>query len=310
MMGLGRLLRGSQRGRRAPERESAARAKRARDHLARKRERDRQRLARDRQRQEVRAGRRRLLRVATPLLCLAAAALGSQLSTPLVERLWLGTKPLERIAVQGLERLRPERIAAGASLLAGQPIAAIDPAAARATIAAEPWIESAQVLRLPTGTLVVRVVERQAIARWQVEQRTELVDHRGGRFAGSIAPAGPLPLVRGEAEAGVNLPADAITILRELTRYAVLAQNPSGLTLHLPLAATAPNHERPRNAQGFVLEIGDDGPRALLGRRLLPQRVARLASLLDHEEGAARAARLIDLRFGDRAVLRTEPAPG
>ena len=61
---------------------------------------------------------------------------------------------------------------------------------------------------------------------------------------------------------------------------------------------------------GFVLQIGQEGPRALLGRRLLSQRVARLAALLDHDEETLATARLIDLRYADRAVLRTAPASG
>ena len=61
---------------------------------------------------------------------------------------------------------------------------------------------------------------------------------------------------------------------------------------------------------GFVLQIGQEGPRALLGRRLFSQRVARLAALLDHDEETLATARLIDLRYADRAVLRTAPASG
>ena len=61
---------------------------------------------------------------------------------------------------------------------------------------------------------------------------------------------------------------------------------------------------------GFVLQLGEEGPRALLGRRLLSQRVARLASLLDHGEETVATARLIDLRYADRAVLLTVPASG
>ena len=308
MMLLRRLFRRSTRGRRASEFESAARAKRARDHLARQRERERQRLSRERKRHEVLDGRRRFIRIATPLLGILAVVLGVRLSSAVVERVWLGTRPLERIAVQGLDRLEPERVAAGAAGLAGRPIASIDPEAILEKIAREPWIESARVLRLPTGTLVVRVVERKPIARWSIEGRTELVDRLGSRFAGAVEPAGPLPLVRGRGAGEEPLPSDAIAILNELNRYPALSRDASGLTLHLPNAV--PGGGRPQSGAGFVLELGKDGPRALLGRRLLPQRVARLASLLDHEEGATRAARLIDLRFGDRAVLRTEPAPG
>ena len=50
--------------------------------------------------------------------------------------------------------------------------------------------------------------------------------------------------------------------------------------------------------------------RAVLGRRLLAQRIARLAALLDSDESTLEGARWIDLRYADRAVLRTEPVSG
>ena len=56
----------------SPERESAARAKRALDHLARKRERERTRLERQRHRHTIERSRRRTLTAAAPMLFVAA----------------------------------------------------------------------------------------------------------------------------------------------------------------------------------------------------------------------------------------------
>ncbi|MBJ22006.1 MAG: FtsQ-type POTRA domain-containing protein [bacterium] len=292
--------------------ESAARAKRARDHLCRKRERERVRLERARHRQAIETSRKRVLGVLAPVSFGLAAAVGVQVATPLFERLLLRGTPLEEVAIQGAATLTPQAVAAGAGALAGRSLDTIDPESIGHAIAAEPWIESARALRLPTGTLVISIVERQAIARWHVDDGSsvELVDEGGVRFPGALGPGGPLPLVRGEAELTGELPEAALEILHELKRYAVLTRDPIALTLHLPGLAASDEGIPRENASGYVLELGVAGPRALLGRRLFIQRVARLAALLDEDEAMVNEARLIDLRYADRAVLRAEPASG
>ncbi|MEM9174848.1 MAG: cell division protein FtsQ/DivIB, partial [Myxococcota bacterium] len=180
----------------------------------------------------------------------------------------------------------------------------------RATLVADPWIEDAGVLRLPTGTLLVRIVERDAIARWRIDEEMAWVDATGQRFRGAPSERMVLPTIAGSALESDALPDGALQILDALRRHPELAADPTTLTLHLPaLEADAEGVLRDDPA-GFVLELGHEGPRALLGRRLLSQRVARLAALLDHDEETLATARLIDLRYADRAVLRTAPASG
>ena len=160
---------------------------------------------------------------------------------------------------------------------------------------------------------VVRVAERGAVARWQgamPEDAPEWVDADGLRFVAVDAPRKALPSIRGDAGIEGELPADALLILDALTQHAALAQDPGRITLHLPGLEADENGVLRGNPAGFVLEVGDGGPRALLGRRLLTQRVARLASLLDEAEETVAHARLIDLRYADRAVVRTESASG
>jgi hypothetical protein len=292
--------------------EAAARGKRARDHLARKRRRERQRLERERWRAENSGSRARIRGVLAPVLFAVALILGMTTALPVSEFLLLRPARLERIAVQGAVALTPLDIARNASIEAGRPLHTIDPIEIREAIAQEPWIESARALRLPTGTLVISIVERQAVARWRVSESsdTELIDQRGIRFAGATERGGPLPLVRGEIMPNGSLPASAIEILGELRRYASLINDPSHLTLHLPEHQTAKTGAEAEVESGYVLQIGEEGPRAILGKNFFPQRVARLAALLDSEESKIHDARWIDLRFADRAVLRTEPVSG
>jgi hypothetical protein len=206
--------------------------------------------------------------------------------------------------------LTPAAIAASAGALAGLPLSQIDPQRVAEQLAADPWIESARALRLPSGTLVVRVVEREAIARWQIGGRTDLIDSEGSRFAGAIEPGGPLPTVEGDALDQELLPSEALEILEAVAQHASLTRDSNAIRLHLPGLETDADGILRGSTSGYVLELGAEGPRALLGRRLFSQRVARLASLLDHDEDAIQAAALIDLRFADRAVLRTESTSG
>jgi len=224
----------------------------------------------------------------------------------------MGSTPLEVVAVQGARKLSPAAIARDAGLLAGMPLARIDPTALRETVSAEPWIQSSRTLRLPSGTVVIGIVERDPIARWHVDETSAiaLVDGDGERFSDEHADDEALPLVRGGGRETRALPEEAIALLSELRRHARLAADPRSVTLHLPQPSPAPEGADDEAEAGYVLQLGETGPRAVLGRRLLSQRIARLAALLESEESALEGARWIDLRYADRAVLRTEPASG
>ncbi len=290
--------------------EAAARAKRAQDHLARKRRQDRKRIERERGRAASSGSRARNRGVLTSILFAAAFVLGL-VNAPLLSEVFLFRQvPLERIDVQGASALTPMDIAKGARVEVGRSLDTLDPIEIREAVVTEPWIESARVLRLPTGTLLISVVERHAVARWRAWESSEieLVDPRGERFAGRTGPGGPLPLVRGKLEKDHALPDSAVQILVEMRRYVSLTSDAENLTLNLP--GHGGSDASADRDSGYVLQIGEDGPRALLGKRFLTQRIARLAALLEHEGSDFQDARWIDLRYADRAVLRNEPASG
>jgi len=312
IMGSNQKRRTGRRGTTAGAGEADTRGKRARDHLARKRRQERQRLERERWRAESSGSRARIRGVLAPILFALAFMIGVVAAPSLSEIFLFRQARLERIAVQGTVALTPLLIAREAKVEAGRRLDTVDPTKIRDAITAEPWIKSARALRLPTGTLVISVVERQAVARWRISDtsNTELIDQRGQPFAGATERGGPLPLVRGEIDADGSLPTPAIEILHELRRYADLTTNPSELTLHLPNHQASETGTESEPEPGYMLQIGEDGPRALLGRGFFTQRLARLAALLESEESKLQNARWIDLRYADRAVLRTEPASG
>jgi len=291
--------------------EAARRATRARDHLERKRAQERRRRERERWRAENSQRRAQARSALSPLVFALALGFGILGARPLAEFLWLRSTSLESVAVQGATVLSPATIIRRAGIAAGSSVAAIDPAQIVRGVEAEPWIESARALRLPSGAVVISVIERDAIARWRFDPQAEplLVDQHGKRFAGALEWAGALPLVDGHGN-GNALPAEVVEILAEIERHVALAQNPATVTLHLPSVQAAGEAALLGSQTGYVLQLGEAGPRALLGRRLFSERVARLAALVESDEPTLRRARLIDLRYADRAVLRTEPASG
>ena len=292
----------------SPEALAAARAKRARDHLARQRARDRSRLARERSRHAQPTLQRARLRVLGVISFSLAGAIGLVCAPAFLERAVLGQAPLERVAVQGARTLPAAVIANRAQPFRGQPLGAIETDRLRAAFLLEPWIERARTLRLPDGTLVVSIEERRAIGRWRptASQPIELLDAEGSPFGGAISPAGQVPLVLGPIDSTGALPNAAREILALLRDEPRLAGQAADLVLHLPARAST----EAASAPGYVLELGPGGPRVLLGRDHFDRRIARLAALLDAEAAATRTASWIDLRYADRAVLRTEPAPG
>jgi hypothetical protein len=311
-----RFLRPGRTRGRSTSHDATRRAVRARDHLERKRNAERQRRKRERLRAERTAEPTPLRGLLAVTGFAVAAVLGITFAGPVGERLLLRPAALERVAIQGAHALSPGEIVRETELAAGASIGSIDPGLVATTVAGEPWVESARALRLPNGTLVISVVEREAIARWRIDDAAtvELVDLRGERFAGALAPGGPLPLVSGGGS-DPTLPDEALEILGEISRHASLAADPRRVILHLPetglqVASDAESEAPDGHATGYVLQIGEEGPRALLGRRLLTERVARLAAVLDSEEPVLARARWIDLRYADRAVLRTEPVSG
>lgn len=279
---------------------------------------------------------RALPRLVLPGCTLLALGLGFALGRPLFERFWLPRVPFRRVAVVGASVREPMTIAWALLAQAGAPLDRLTPDGVRAVVLSDPWLASADSLRLPDGTLLLRVRERRAIARYRgsLDEPEALVDPEGHRFLGDVAEGGPLPLIDGAIAGDAQLPPATLEILAELRRHVGLSTDLSALILHLPLAnavdrpeasgasahATSESSPAAREAEpgdeslagetGYVLELGEQGPRALLGQTYLKRRVARLASLLEQRDRLLAGARVIDLRYADRAVLRTEPTSG
>ncbi len=180
------------------------------------------------------------------------------------------------------------------------------PALLKARLAAHPRVREARVLALPGGRLLIGAVKREAHAVAVLGERRLLVDARGAAFA-EAGTADRLPELLGlpagqtRQQQGPGL-AFGVALLRA-AREAGLPQ-PSALQL-----GERPDAELP----ALVFDDADARFTALLGGgEEIPRRLARLARLLEARPPALLQAREIDLRFGDRLVLRRDAshAPG
>jgi cell division septal protein FtsQ len=293
--------------------DAARRSMRARDHLERKRTQERRRRERERTQTERTVAQPRIRALASWGVFAAALTAGILLARPLNERIPFQSAAFERVDIQGTSALTPEEVVRVAGLHERRTADRFDVREVVRAVEAEPWIESARALRLPTGALMISVVERDAIAVWQLDAQSAplLVDKTGEPFNGALEPGGPLPRVAGpRTQPEALLPAEAIEILETLQRFSNLSKDPRTLTLYLPGNEESGDGASPDEQTGYVLQLGNEGPKALLGRQLLAERVARLAALVDSGEPKLLSAQWIDLRYADRAVLRTEPVSG
>lgn len=202
------------------------------------------------------------------------------------------------VAVVGARRLSPTAIVDAAGVSGGSALLDVDVDAVAARVAALPEVASARVLRLPPGRVVVGVTEHVA---------------RGVAAAG---PGGSPHLVCSEGVAFA--PAQGREALR-LPRLAApgepqIGEADAGLAQAAQVAAAAA-------AVGFaVAGVEVDGADARLQLNGLPARVrlgpaphdqalARLVQLVARRPDLVAGATLIDVRFADRAVLRSDDAP-
>jgi cell division septal protein FtsQ len=138
-----------------------------------------------------RTGHRRLRVLVGPLLVVPVLALTVYGSVALVR--WLHRGPgyiVEEIRVEGAELLGADEILGKAGLKPGRPIFDYSIHGARRALVADPLIRAATIVRRLPNTLVVRVVERQPIARLRSGGKDFLVD--GDAVLFDLTPGAPL----------------------------------------------------------------------------------------------------------------------
>lgn len=263
------------------------------------------------------AGGRALSRKARAALFVVSLLLGLALTravTAAVVSWWNDTPTaVTAVAVQGAERITPSEVARNIGLARGHRLDAFAPEQIAEDLAAHPWIRSARVVLLPTGTVLVEVEERRPRAVLTRPDAPSLfVDADGVAFAEvgerDAAEALALPALAAGApgEAPVDL-ADGLVLLDRLDNLGLhglarVDRPHRGLVLGFPAGEPS---------RGWVLRCADttvilgDGPVDAVAERL-----ERLERLLSAGLQELERTREIDLRFAGQAVLRTEGTSG
>ncbi|HUN50991.1 MAG TPA: FtsQ-type POTRA domain-containing protein, partial [Candidatus Sulfotelmatobacter sp.] len=86
---------------------------------------------------------------------------------------------VQEIDVEGRHATSAEDLLQAVGVKRGDPILFFDADAARERIEKIGWVKTAAVQRILPGTILLRIVERQPFARWQIDGRTVLIDHDG-----------------------------------------------------------------------------------------------------------------------------------
>ncbi len=268
----------------------------------------------------VRPGPGRATRIVLfTLALLAGTGLASKVTATALQ--WWNERPVtvDAIAVQGARRLRGSEVAAATGLARGARLDAL-PEDLETRVAAHPWIRSARVALLPTGTLIVDVEEREprAVLYSGDDGSAHFVDAEGTAFApvsaDEVPDAAGLPaLARASGATSASNEAQEAALLRDgLSLLAYV----DGLTLaglarpdepHRGLRLLLPD---PDGERGWVLR-GADGLEVVLGSdevATVIERLDRVERLLGAALGELEQATTIDMRFAGQAVLRTASA--
>ena len=171
----------------------------------------------------------------------------------------------------------------------GAPILAFDPAAALGRVLQLPWVASATMERRLPDAIVVKLVERQPIARWQHDNKTVVIDRDGN----------PLPRAKPELFAklpllvGADAPQHAEDFLDTWNEFPALAAN---MKAAVRVGDRRWDFYMPPN---LVVKLPENDMKAAL---------ARLVGLINDEKVLERNLVAIDLRLPDRFTM--EPAAG
>ena len=197
---------------------------------------------------------------------------------------------VEEILVVGRNETSRRALLDAVRLARGAPIMAFGPEDAKRRIEALPWVRLATVKRMLPDTVLLGVVEREAMALWQHKGHFALIDHEGTvivdrgleRFGGLLVVVGKDAPVHAAALLGMlatqpNLLAQVRTAVRVGGRRWNL-QLRSGIDVRLP-------EENPASAW------------------------ARLAEYERTNRVLARDVEMLDLRLPDRLIVRRSPRP-
>lgn len=213
-----------------------------------------------------------------------------------------GAFALETLSVEGNQRAAAAELVAASGLTAGTPLLDVDVDTVRALVESHPWVQQARVVRVPPSVVIVSVVEREPLLVAAAAGDTPwIVDATGLPFA----PATPDDVASLPWLVAPRAVRDRVATT-ELARGAALALALRGTSL----ADGAEIHVAPPpDSEGLSLLVAGLRARVVLGHGDLAEKLRRLERLRLAGLPEAAAAGVIDLRFADRAVLRSAAPP-
>jgi cell division protein FtsQ len=210
---------------------------------------------------------------------------------------------VSEIITSGGKRRGPDDIASIAGVTKGQNVFSIDLDRARARLAADPWIESAELSRQLPGTIYVRIIEREAAGVVAMSEGTYLVT-RDGAVIKRVEAGDPLDFHVVTGVALKTLVEDREGTMRTIRHALDLAFDYD----RSPLAQRSPIEEVHVEANGdMTLVVGKSGVVLRMGaapyRRKLEQAV-RIVAELDRRGAKPDTIMLDDEARPDRVVVR------
>jgi cell division protein FtsQ len=192
------------------------------------------------------------------------------------------------VVIQGRANTPEPLLRAALGVNKGDPILGFSVELARQRIESLSWVEQATVERRLPGTVVVFLKERRPFAIWQNQGKFVLIDRNGQVVANqNVAEFRQLPLV-----VGPGAPAGAATLIDALTDRPELQQR---------VVAAVRVGERRWNLQLT------SGTSVMLPEGHEVVALDRLMQLQQQHDLLDRPLAAIDMRLGDRLVLRPRP---
>jgi cell division protein FtsQ len=189
------------------------------------------------------------------------------------------------VVIQGRANTPEPLLRAAIGVNKGDPILGFSVEQARQRIESLSWVEQATIERQLPGTVVVNLKERRPFAVWQNQGKFVLIDRNGQVVANeNVAEFRTLPLVVGPgAPAGAATLVDALTDRPELQKRVIAAVRVGERRWNLQLS----------NGTSVMLPEGHE-----------VAALDRLMQLQQQHELLDRPLAAIDMRLGDRLVLR------
>lgn len=259
------------------------------------------RRQRDRRVRRQRSRRQRAALTAIWLgACAAGIAAGTRASEPVLARLRPQVLAVESVAVVGAERAPAAELVRALGIAAGTPVLSVDTPELVRRIESHPWVAHARVTLLRPGRILVAVEERRpvAVALLGNPPTRFWLDAEGVPFlpVGSADPEGRIAVVG--PETATPLAAEPL--------FAQAVALAGALAAH-DLRGVREVHVARGDPTALPVLVLESGMRVALGAGPHEAKLARLAALLRARPPELATATEIDLRFGDRMVLRGGP---